>query len=294
MLYSRRIPREQFVQEFLRTLQPGLIPRQDFIKWDAVQHVLESSKDALGYFATLQDIPKAQLLEQVRDGLLSADDPYAILKAAFGILGHTPDVYVSDQDQISIKKATRLIAEGDTRTAEQCARIIIEIGFPRILARSEVADVFLGVRIGLECNRRKNVGGGLFADAVGIRLHAVASKIKKDYAGIRLEKELRIGYGDALSKRVDYALLQGSRPVIGFEINFYTTTGSKPTEIKRSYGNVTKGLASAGVELVWVTDGAGYNKMKRSLGDAFTILPNVYNLHMVEEYLEDDLRKHLG
>ena len=44
-----------------------------------------------------------------------------------------------------------------------------------------------------------------------------------------------------------------------------------------------------GVDLIWITDGKGYREMQRSLKDAYTILPNIYNLQQAKAHLLADL-----
>lgn len=70
---------------------------------------------------------------------------------------------------------------------------------------------------------------------------------------------------------------------LGIEVNFYTAAGSKPTEIKRSYGHVDKELEKVDTALVWITDGVGYKEMKKSLKEAVDIHKNTYNLNMMKE-----------
>ncbi len=68
-----------------------------------------------------------------------------------------------------------------------------------------------------------------------------------------------------------------------------TVAGSKPTELKHSYGNVLSGSQSVSVDLIWITDGKGYRETQRFLKDAYTILPNIYNLQQAKAHLLADL-----
>jgi type II restriction enzyme len=88
---------------------------------------------------------------------------------------------------------------------------------------------------------------------------------------------------------VDFALTQNGRPKFGVEVNFYTVSGSKPTEIKRSYGDLARSLNQVGMDLIWITDGKGYRAMNRSLRDAYVIFPNIYNLRQAQRHLQPDL-----
>jgi type II restriction enzyme len=154
-------------------------------------------------------------------------------------------------------------------------------------------DILLGVQIGLETHRRKNIGGDAFRDEIAAMLAEVTRQLAGNGHALLVEPETTIRYGNGLSKKVDFALTQGGRPRFGIEVNFYTVSGSKPTEIKRSYGSITRGLNEVGTELLWITDGKGYRAMNRSLRDAFVTLPNIYNLRQAQASLQDDLRRAL-
>ena len=168
-----------------------------------------------------------------------------------------------------------------------CANLLLELGLKNILASEEMGSAFLGVQVGLESNRRKSVGGGVFNEWVRRLIESTCALLGSDYA---VTSEEKIQYKDsANSKRVDFAISHRGRVAIGVEVNFYTTSGSKPSEIKRAYDTVNRELNKVGVELLWITDGAGYLKMKRSLEEAFKTQPNTYNYEMARRYLKEDV-----
>ena len=150
-------------------------------------------------------------------------------------------------------------------------------------------DLFFGVQIGLETHRRKNIGGEFFSKEVEGLLKKIAANLSKLGRRINVGKEETISYGTGLSKRVDFTLKENDKVLFGVEVNFYTVTGSKPSDIKRSYGEVLRGLQGLGIGFIWVTDGKGYRKMKKSLQTAFNIIHNIYNLKQAEKFLESDI-----
>ena len=118
------------------------------------------------------------------------------------------------------------------------------------------------------------------------------SELNNEGINIELVEEEKIQYQDSVqSKKVDFAIKLDGKVKVGIEVNFYTNTGSKPTEIKRSYGSVNRKLNQLGIELVWITDGFGYSIMKKSLGDAFEIHKNTYNTYMLENNFKGDLKE---
>jgi type II restriction enzyme len=153
----------------------------------------------------------------------------------------------------------------------------------------EIDDYFMGVQVGLETHRRKNVGGRAFSIVVENKLLSLVKELNRKGFNVQLTKEEKVYFSDKkTSKTLDFCLHCNGKN-IGIEVNFYTASGSKPTEIKRSYGHVNKELEKNGTTLVWITDGAGYYSMRKSLKEARDIHANTYNLKMMKRYFEEDI-----
>jgi type II restriction enzyme len=275
------------VKDFFETLTPGVIPRDQFIDWAQIKAKCKEYADVMDYFASIRALGKADLEKEIRDSLLASDDPHHLLKGAFELLGHTNDYYVSDQDNVEFREVANRIEAGSEKDATMCANVVLDLGLRNILASGEMGSAFLGVQVGLESNRRKSVGGGVFNEWAKRLIESTCSLLGSDYA---VTSEEKIQYqNSANSKRVDFAIAHRGRVRIGVEVNFYTTSGSKPSEIKRAYADVNRELNKVGVELLWITDGAGYLKMKRSLEEAFKTHPNTYNYEMACRHLKEDI-----
>ena len=231
----------------------------------------------------------ADFVQELTDSLLAADDPLPLVRCAFELLGHTNSEFVTKEDDTTDVKLAERYVHRDEKSSRYFAELLRDLGFEKILRRRDLEDVLLGVQIGLETHRRKNIGGDAFRDEVAALLAQVARQLAGKGKALLVEPETTIRYGKGLSKKVDFALTQDGRPRFGVEVNFYTVQGSKPTEIKRSYGDITRGLQEVGVELIWITDGKGYRSMQRSLRDAFVTMPNIYNLRQAQEGLQNDL-----
>lgn len=292
-LVSRNYPDpERFVGDFLTTLTPGIIPRADFIKWPHIEQKVTRLSPSVEFYSELRDrvLGGANLIRELTDSFLACDDPLLYIQCAFEMLGHTGEELVTEQDDFEIAQIAAAIKRGDERSALRLGELLRDLGLNKILARDDLEDVLLGVQIGLETHRRKNIGGALFRNVVMSALekilHRVAAQIGKE---IQISEEVEIGYGYGLSKQVDFVVKLNGKNRFGIEVNFYTVPGSKPTEVKRSYGEIQRRLLDVGVDLLWITDGKGYRKMRRSLRDAYVIFPNIYNLRQVERCLADDL-----
>lgn len=288
-LPSRRISVEKFLEEFFSTLTPGVIPRAQFIKWSAIEEKIRANKDSIEFFSGLQGKKGPALIQELADCLQSLDSPREIVKGAFEFLGHTGEGFVSTEDNVTVEGLSEQIGKEGEKAAKYAARLFADLGIEKILEREDLAGTFLGVQVGLETHRRKNVGGAAFNAVVDGFLKGVVAELRPKL-DITLKPELRVVYEDGrTSKKVDFGLVIGGKPRVGIEVNFYTGSGSKPTEIKRSYTDVNRHLDAVGIALVWITDGNGYLKMRRSLQEAFEAHPNTYNFEMAKKHLKSDL-----
>jgi hypothetical protein len=89
--------------------------------------------------------------------------------------------------------------------------------------------------------------------------------------------------GRILDKTVDYLVLREGTPLLAVEANFFSSSGSKPSEVlERAYPELQRDLASVSVELAVVTDGAGWLAMPRVLERAFQKLAHLMNMRQAE------------
>lgn len=278
---------EDFRDKFLETVTPGVIKREDFIQWNTIFEKTKKYKKFFDFFRQIDFGNKEHYIKQIADALMSADVAIDFIDAAFELLGHTGKNYVSNQDYIDFKSFSEY--EKDEHQMYYIAGVLVDLGLCNVL-NLEIDDYFTGVQVGLETHRRKNVGGTAFSFVINNELESIIKKIKMDKGcDILLTKEEVIYYIDGkTSKTLDFCLKYKDK-TLGVEVNFYTASGSKPTEIKRSYGHVNNELEKVGAALAWITDGIGYKEMKKSLKEAVDIHKNTYNLNMMKESFEQDI-----
>lgn len=287
----RKLSPEDFVSDFLGSLSESVIPAERVIDWDEVEAAV-----LLAQSHEVSDLAKRLKVgecpeEAIARALRESNRPDELLGRLLFLMGFPGgELGVLGHGVISASELKGLRGEKRARACKEAGVVLAEVGLPRVLRGFDPAQVAAGVRIGLDTHRRKNRGGEAFREIVGGELNGVAAELRKrSGSDWQLKEEASICYGDNLSKRVDFALTKNGRIRYGIEANYYTSSGSKPTEIKRSYGDVRRGLAEVGVELIWVTDGRGYQRMRNSLRDAFVIMPNIYNLNQLQRFLINDI-----
>ncbi len=287
---NSKLTTEELRDEFLSSITPGVISRIDFIKWNTINSKREKYEDFFSFFKQLDVKDKVSFIASLSDALLSADNSAMFVNLAFELLGHTGKNYVSNTDYIDFR--TFLDNEKNEAKMLYISEVLYDLGLINIL-KFEMEDYFTGIQIGLETHRRKNVGGNAFSNIIYNELELVVSQLISENIDVKLLKEEVIFYQDGkAAKTVDYSLSYNNKK-IGIEINFYTASGSKPTEIKRSYNFVNNELQAVNCLLVWVTDGIGYLQMKKSLKEALDVHKNTYNLNMFKQYFINDIRDYL-
>jgi type II restriction enzyme len=164
-------------------------------------------------------------------------------------------------------------------------------GLLHILCDMESAtDYLLGVEVGLDTNARKNRSGA-FLERLVTEVLKELSKANKDLIFIEqksfqyVEEEYHIKIPAELrDRKFDYAVINKGEAT-NIEVNFYSGTGSKPSEIVSSYSERNRALASADWKFVWLTDGQGWKKMKNPLHIGVSNIDYVINSSMLRKGL---------
>ena len=87
-------------------------------------------------------------------------------------------------------------------------------------------------------------------------------------------------------KRFDFVIKTKVKTYL-IETNFYNGGGSKLNEVARAYSDIALKINQyPNFEFVWITDGKGWFSAKSKLEEAFSIIPSVYNLKTINEFVE--------
>ncbi len=148
---------------------------------------------------------------------------------------------------------------------------------------TNLVDYVFGVETGLDSNARKNRSGHVMENVVA----TLFTEHKISYRTEVYSSEwplLTQALGDD-EKRFDF-VIETQQKIYLIEVNFYSGGGSKLNEVARSYSDIAPKInAVDGFEFVWITDGIGWNSAKNKLQEAFNIIPNIYNLTSIEQFL---------
>ena len=149
---------------------------------------------------------------------------------------------------------------------------------------TNLVDYVFGVETGLDSNARKNRSGHVMENVV-------AEIFENNGVDFRTEvyssewAEMTKALGDD-EKRFDF-VIETPQKIYLIEVNFYSGGGSKLNEVARAYSDIAPKINTVdGFEFVWITDGIGWNSAKNKLQEAFNIIPSIYNLTSIEEFIQ--------
>ncbi len=147
----------------------------------------------------------------------------------------------------------------------------------------DLVDYVFGIETGLDSNARKNRSGHIMEDTVeDILVNNNVPYRKEVYS--REYPLLADALGDD-EKRFDF-VIETDNKVYLIEVNFYSGGGSKLNEVARSYSDIAPKInAIDGFEFVWITDGIGWKSARNKLQEAFNIIPSIYNLTTIQDFL---------
>ena len=150
---------------------------------------------------------------------------------------------------------------------------------------NDLVDYVFGIETGLDSNARKNRSGHVMEGMVASILKKNGIKFRQEVYSTEWSNLQRV-LGDD-EKRFDF-VIQTPKKTYLIEVNFYSGGGSKLNEIARSYSDIAPKINSVpGYEFVWITDGIGWKSAKNKLQEAYSIIPSIYNLTSINEFLQE-------
>lgn len=162
---------------------------------------------------------------------------------------------------------------------------------------TSLIDYVYGVQTGLDSNGRKNRSGIQNEEILEFNLsnlidinenieyktQATAKYIKKRW-GIIVPENLS-GKNVKGGRRYDGAVYNKKNDKITIiETNFYSGGGSKLKSVSGEFSDMySRNLSnSKKINFVWISDGKGWDTAKNPLREAFDVIPNIFNLNMVQ------------
>ena len=160
-------------------------------------------------------------------------------------------------------------------------------GLAEVLQQQKIKDLVdyvFGIETGLDSNARKNRSGHVMERMIA-RIFTTNNISFRQEVYSSEWPEITNVLGDD-EKRFDFVVQENGTTYL-IEVNFYSGGGSKLNEVARSYSEIAPKInAVNGFEFVWITDGIGWRSAKNKLQEAYSIIPSIYNLTNIADFLE--------
>lgn len=150
---------------------------------------------------------------------------------------------------------------------------------------NDLVDYVFGIETGLDTNARKNRSGHVMENMVA-RIFGKAGIEYRQEVYSSEWPEITDVLGDD-EKRFDFVITTNDKTYL-IEVNFYSGGGNKLNEVARSYSDIAPKINSVpGFEFVWITDGIGWKSARNKLQEAYSIIPSIYNLTNIKEFINN-------
>ncbi|MBQ8581003.1 MAG: type II restriction endonuclease [Alistipes sp.] len=214
-------------------------------------------------------------------------DIYEVNPSTFDVLDILIAVRESNQKKVLNQHCQSVPVSSYFSTIDGICTFIEETGLKEVFASNQITnlvDYVFGVEVGLDTNARKNRGGNIMASVVAKKFSDAGIVFRTEVNSTEFLDITSLG---ADLKRFDFVITTSSKTFL-IETNYYNSGGSKLNETARSYSDIAPKINQhPGYEFVWITDGQGWFSAKNKLEEAYHIIPRVYNLISVEEFITE-------
>lgn len=177
-------------------------------------------------------------------------------------------------------------------TVDEYSKFMEKTGLFALLSKhliNNAYDYVLGVETGLDSNARKNRGGSVMERICEgfISQTCAPCELNSQVSSLEVKEKYGIDFksddgGSTALKRFDFVVHKNGNTYI-FEVNFYSSGGSKLNETARSYKMIAEQARDIpNCKFIWITDGIGWISARSNLRETFDILPTLYNLKDLE------------
>ncbi|MBX2888439.1 MAG: type II restriction endonuclease [Ferruginibacter sp.] len=205
---------------------------------------------------------------------------------AFEVLDILIAVRKKDKKKTFNRAGNIVLVETYFGSFETIIEFIEDTGLVNLFQNKDIknlVDYVFGVEAGLDTNTRKNRGGDNMSKAVSLFFDKAKVFYKKEVSNTAFPEILSLG---ADVKRFDFVIKTKKKTYL-IETNFYNGGGSKLNETARSYSDVAPKINQyKNYEFVWITDGQGWLSAKNKLEEAYNIIPSIYNLTTLKNFIE--------
>ncbi len=205
----------------------------------------------------------------------------------FDVLGILVAVRAADNKKVLNEIFKPVSVQSYFTDVDSICRFIEGTGLANVFASNQITnlvDYVFGVEVGLDTNARKNRGGDIMASVVAQKFTDAGLNFRTEVNSTEFTDITALGTD---LKRFDFVINTPQKTFL-IETNYYNGGGSKLNEVARSYSELAPKINQyPSYEFVWVTDGQGWLSAKSKLEEAYKIIPKVYNLSTISDFISE-------
>ena len=160
--------------------------------------------------------------------------------------------------------------------------------------QQSIYDYTIGTEAGLNSHGRKNRSGDMGEDLLDKLLKIQANKRGWQHLGQSSAQNIFNTFNMEIPKGLENKVFDGSlynpmrRKLYLFEINNFSSSGSKMSAIVGQFVGISEALATTNIEFIYITDGRGWKIDQSNLKRAIKNVSKVFNYEMLERGFLDD------
>ena len=290
---KRGLKENQVFDYFMGNIRTSIKTWDYFINWDKVNRGVDKVKIELNilnsliwadnleeeFVALIQEYPKVirvfPILLAVRESRLEILKNYKELNLNYDIFDFETNKKIEGKE------------------ARNYFTFIEKSGLIQLFENKKIknfVDYVFGAEVGLDSNGRKNRGGTLMENIVEAFIKDFSEKHTDiHYISQANSHSIKKAWGigvkfDKSSRSYDFAVFNSkTEKLFLIETNFYNGGGSKLKSVCGEFKTLFRDLEKQGINLIWITDGKGWETTKRPLEESFNQIDYLFNLNMLQD-----------
>lgn len=279
---------EDYVDYFFDTILTTNHTFDYFVDWDKVFDRVYENRTQIYILNSLCKVEEENLEEEFRKILNDYPEVVPILPSILAIRFKKDSKNIEILDK-ELMRTNDYNFDEDFFETDDIVKFCRETGLLNLFNKIDnLYSYLVGTEVGLDTNARKNRSGTTFEEVVE---KCIVENIKK--ANEEFEEEVFTykaqDYVHNISrrKRADFIIYYKGVQKFVIECNFYSKTGSKPIEVASAYQELQQELSAEDYQFIWITDGAGWLKMRNTLENVSNDIDIIVNLDMFNFSFED-------
>jgi len=290
---KKGLKEDEIFNYFMENIRTSIKTWDYFVNWEKVNQGIEKVKIELNilnsligadnlekeFVALIQEYPKVikilPILLAVRDNKLEIMKNYEKLNLNYDIFDFQTNKKINEKE------------------AENYFIFLKKSGLVQLFENKKIknfVDYVFGTEVGLDSNGRKNRGGTLMENIIEVFVEDFAKNNKNiQYISQAKASKIKEAWGievkfDKSSRSYDFAIFNSTtKKLFLIETNFFNGGGSKLKSVCGEFKTLFRDLDNQGINLIWITDGKGWESTKKPLEESFDQLNYLFNLRMLEE-----------